>query len=270
METYRLKNIVIIVLVFVDLFLLFLFGTNIYEKKSSNNALIAETVNLLANNGIAITRDIIPDNTIPDTLTLVRSETDELSISKYVLGDSLNCTDEGGGIYLYENENGSAVFRNNGSFEITLADDSAPIAEPLQYAAAFCAKYGYSKPTEAPGTALTITAVEEIEKIAVYNCNLYFKFDGDRLSSVTGSYLPLPTITPEVSEGISAVSALVKLVDYCNREGKICNEISDIRSAYTLQSTTSSPMRLVPVYMITTDSFACAVNRIDESIEQVY
>ena len=55
------------------------------------------------------------------------------------------------------------------------------------------------------------------------------------------------------TDGIDAVSALVHFLDYCGASGVVCTEVSALESGYLLHSTSTSSLRLAPVWRITTD-----------------
>jgi len=264
-ETYRLKNIVIVLLVFVNIFLLILTASNYALRRAAKQKLVDQTVSLLAASGISVDAEEISDLTLPDTLTLSRDESRELSLVRYVLGN-VKRTDEGGGVYYYQNENGSATFRNNGSFEIGIR--SSQNTSPLSFANDFCKEYGYSDISVATRSGwTTITATSEAKGISIYNCSLTMRFSGQHLSGISGYYVSSSSAESSAGDGISAVNALVSMLDYCTREGTICNAITDMSVGYILQSTASTPLALVPVWKISSDSYTYYVNSSDGSVE---
>lgn len=266
METYRLKNIVIVLLVFVNIFLLGLFVSNYSARRAARQELVSQTVSLLAESGISVDSEKISDLALPDTLTLSRDESLELSLIRYVLGN-VKRTDEGGGVYYYQNEKGTATFRGNGSFEINIR--SSDSVAPLAFAEDFCKKFGYSDMSFTTNSGwTTVTASAAADGIPVYNCTLTMRFSGQHLSAVSGYYVSSSTAeSSSGSDGISAVSALVSMLDYCTREGTICNAVTDMSVGYILQSTASTPLALVPVWKISSDSYTYYVNSTDGSVE---
>ena len=45
----------------------------------------------------------------------------------------------------------------------------------------------------------------------------------------------------------------MRFLDYCGVSGVVCTEVSALDSGYLLQSSASAPLRLIPVWRITTD-----------------
>ena len=72
------------------------------------------------------------------------------------------------------------------------------------------------------------------------------------LTGVSGTFLPELTEGRRI-DGIDAVDALVRFLDYCSTSGVVCTEICALDTGYLLQSSAASPLRLQSVWRISTD-----------------
>ena len=74
-------------------------------------------VSLFAADGMTLDPALIPTDTAVSTYALIRDETAERKAATFLLGDNLERTTQGGGIYTYTSQQGAAAFRDTGSFE---------------------------------------------------------------------------------------------------------------------------------------------------------
>ena len=86
----------------------------------------------------------------------------------------------------------------------------------------------------------------------IYNASLALTFSDGVLTSVSGTFLS-ELDEGRRTDGLDAVSALVRFLDYCSVSGAVCTEVSGLDSGYLLQSSSASPLRLVPVWRVATD-----------------
>ena len=77
-----------------------------------------ELVSLFAADGMTLDPALIPTDTAVSTYALIRDETAERKAAAFLLGDNLERTTQGGGIYTYSGSHGAAVFRDTGNFDI--------------------------------------------------------------------------------------------------------------------------------------------------------
>ena len=76
-----------------------------------------ELVSLFAADGMTLDPALIPTDTAVSTYALIRDETAERKAATFLLGDNLERTTQGGGIYTYTSQQGAAAFRDTGSFD---------------------------------------------------------------------------------------------------------------------------------------------------------
>ena len=260
METYRLKNIVILILLMLNVCLLALVISRQYAQYQAQKDLISQTVTLLAKNDIAIDPELLEGNTALYAYSYSRDAEAEAAFAAVLLGDDVRQQDAGGGTYVYSNDAGSATFRSNGSFSVQIDTPLLEQKSGKEFVQAYCpSNYRYEQ-TQSSGSYSSITATPQVDGFPVYGASIVFLFHENILTSVSGFFVPSAELSSEPVDVITKSSAAVYLLDYCNEEGKICNTISEISAGYILQSTVSAPMQLIPAYKIDTNTYSYYVN----------
>ena len=110
MERYRLKNIIILILVLLNAFLLVSLGIRGTKEHTARRAQQQELVALFAADGMTLDPALIPSDTELSAYTLIREESLEKRVAVFWLGSISERTAQGGGIYTYSGSHGAAVF----------------------------------------------------------------------------------------------------------------------------------------------------------------
>jgi hypothetical protein len=123
MHSAKLKNIVILILTAVNVFLLVLVLPRTAEERRAEREITAQIIDLVGKNDISLDPDIIPDSDVMRAVTVVRDTAEEAR--------ALNCCwvkapdrIREAAIYTYTGTNGSMTFRAGGEFEAEIT--SAP------------------------------------------------------------------------------------------------------------------------------------------------
>ena len=262
MESYRMKNIVIVILVLLNLFLLLLVTSEQHAGSRAEQNLIDQTTALLQSNGIAINPSLLKERTEPVAYSHSRSPEDERAFVAALLGEITTQRDNGGGTYLYSNASGSATFRSNGSFSLEISQPTLRAEDYKEFLQAYCpANY---RITQISSNSMrdTVTATPYVDELPVYSAAIIFSFSDSYLTAVNGYYISSVATPVASEETITRCSAAVFLMDFCNEEGRICNTITGISTGYILQTTASIPLLLTPVYKIDTNTYSYYVNSI--------
>ena len=131
MESFRLKNIIILILALMNLCLLGLLGVRLTTGYSAQAEARQQMVQLFAAEGVSLDDGIIPSATPPAGLTLSRDPDEDEKLAGFLLGDGLVMSDGGGGVTTYQSENGNAVFRSDGTFGVVI-EQSGETADALK------------------------------------------------------------------------------------------------------------------------------------------
>ena len=239
MNTARLKNIVILILLLANAFLLVLLFSRRAEENAAHERSVAQLTALLNADGIAFDSALLDG--LPDTVLSVQPARDlaaEQALAEGIIG-SVASIDSGGGIYRY-------------------------------YCADLCVPLGYRTfDLLSDGARTVVTASRFVGELEVCNASLIFTFSGSTLTTVTGTFLP-PIDTSESGEtALDAVTALVRFLDYRNASGAVCTGITWLSAGYLVQSTTSAPLQLVPVLRVDTDVYSYYVNIVSGEVSRV-
>lgn len=259
MESYRLKNIAIVILLLLNAFLLLLLGYQHYQARAAAAETAEQLRTLFADNQLTLSPEADLQQAPLRPLDLVRHADKEEAMAAFLLGGSVTATSQGGGIYSYQNGSGSVQFRSGGSFEGGRPDQ--PIADPAGFVRDFCDAFGYQElkldlSADQTGSA---SAVQYVAGVLIDGCAVTMTFDRGLLTSVTGSHISLEDAAAMAGEQLTAVTALVRFLDYRSAEGIVCSRVEDLRCVYVLQSAAST-LRLLPAWQVVTDTYTYFVD----------
>lgn len=259
MDRYRLKNIIILVLLLTNVFLVGVLSMRQTSENTSHRQTAKQLSALFAADGMTLREEDIPSKAPPAGQTLSRSMELEESVASFFLGKNPARTDRGGEIYSYTGtQGGAAQFRAGGSFDIACASSKT---DGVQLIRDFCQKFSYTEPVFSSGSS-TAVASGRFERLNVSNCTVTFTLDSTgALVAVSGTLLPQKGT--ELSFDVQPLSASAALTSFqkMRRERQAAvSSIIAITPCYELQSTPATPMSLVPAWCIATDTGNYYVN----------
>ena len=256
MDAPRLKNIIILILAFLDLFLLGVVVRHLWQERYAQRRLEEELRALYVSHEIELAEDLDLTAPPPDTLALARDLTAEAAVAAFLLGEEVPAADQGGGIYSYSGRLGTVRFRSNASFEHT---PYLRETDPLALCREFCESFGYTiaeQALEEDGGGF-VTVAQIAGGSPIHNASVVFRFSQGRLAGISGDYVSLAGSAPAQRSTVSRVTALVHFLDfyrsYRDQSGVICSAVQSIQPVYELQ-TTVSPLRLAAKWEIATDT----------------
>ena len=262
MERYRLKNIIILILVLVNVFLLASLAFRKTAEHSAQRQATEQLVALFAADEIALSSEIISHQSPPSPCTLTRNTELDREVALFLLGSGVSYSDQGGGIYTYTSPSGSALFRANGSFD---AAGTLTAEHVTDFCRNFCQEFSYSTPSfqldeNGSGTAV---AYFQYNDLPVFNCAVTFTIDHGKLLTVSGTLLPTSGSAVSSSQSpLSSSAALTAFLQMRRETAAAVSSVTDIYLCYELQSTASASMTLSPSWCIVTDTAKYYVNSI--------
>ena len=256
MESSKIKNLIICILVVVNLFLAGLAATDGIQA-SRNRAAANEAVHtILENNGIMLTLRELPETDGLQSYAVSWDLEREKTMVSSVLG-SVTVKDMGGNIMYYYGEKGQANFRGSGEFVLLFDSQPVPVEQdPLTTARSVLKKMGIEAepaalPQDQGGDDVVVMTVL-YEDTPVINCQIRFTFSTNALLMVEGTRpLDIQREDPTVTV-LDASTLMTRFVGIVNRSGYVCSEIRDIRPV--LQYSDASGGKLLPVWEIETDA----------------
>lgn len=257
MDRYRLKNVIILILLLVNLSLLGSIAYRGTQARVSRGRALEQLSALFAADGIALDPGIVPLQMPPAGRTLTRDAALERAAAAYLLGSGILSSDRGGGSS-YAGSNGAALFQDSGSFH---AAGTLSASDGESFCQGFCEKFHYKiTSSQLDGGSGTVTALREYGGLTVFNCAVTFTLDQGAVVSVSGTLLPEDSGEISGGEPLSAPAALTAFQSMRRETGAVASSIADIRLCYMLQSTASVPMSLDPAWCIVTDTLPYYVN----------
>ncbi len=258
MERYRLKNIIILILVLVNAFLLASLSIRKSAEQDAFRRTAEQLVTLFAADGMDLDIYAISRDTPPEAQALTRDTALEAQAAAYLLGDTPAESDQGGGIYEYKAAAGTVLFRSSGSFE---AAGTLGQGDPEAFCQEFCETFSYAEPKfqleDGSGTAATYFLYNGFP---VFNCTATFTIEDDVVTSATGILLPSTgTLTASQQTPLSAAGALIAFQRMRQEAVAVVSAVVGTHLCYELQ-TSSAPMMLVPAWRVATDTTDYYVN----------
>lgn len=274
MEWSKLKNIIILILLAANLFLLVM--VNVQERGSAQyqEQTMTDMVSVLERNGIRLDRANIPMELELQPMTVERDQQSESGLASALLG-KCDLSDLGSGRYAYESGQGWAEFRSNGNFSFTFFEGSQPAAESGEeesHALATMEKIGFTGTVisrEASGGRLLLTLRQTWQGLPVLSCQVTLEYRNGCLQAIAGQRLMgVPQTGADKSELISAPTALLRFLNGITDLGDICSEITAMTPGYQLTASADAT-RLIPVWCVTTDTGAYSLNALTGVLERV-
>jgi len=264
METHRLKSIIILTLLLMNVFLLGTLGIRQAQQAAARRQAPAELVKLFAAEGVTLSESAVTFDPPPQALTLERDSGAEKTAAAVFLGDELTAADEGGGILTYTSALGRAVFRASGAFEIVGELGKTP----ADLVRRFCRSYECEAPDEwldASGSG-SVTVNRLCRGYPVEGGTVTFLSENNVLRSVSGTFLPLHSTAAQGESLLTASTALTAFLEARRTSGAVVSAVKGLSPCYELQNTASA-LTLTPLWRVDTDAVDYYVNCVTGAVD---
>lgn len=262
MDASRLKNIAIIILAVLNVCFLALIGLNRFELRQVSSQEKTSIAELFEDSGISLDADIVPDSFDAAWYNISRDTAEEARIVEKLIGHAV-AEDQGGNIYSYKNENGSALFRNNGEFEISLnfVDDGAGAGRT---AARLLEEMGIAFISEGAemeehGDSRGISYLCAWNESPVLNCSVHLTIYAGGSAVLSGRRINGEPQQGSDGSALDISTVLVRFLDEIKSAGHVCNRVESIELCYNMNSSASGTS-LEPVWHIVTDGGSYQLN----------
>lgn len=262
MEWPKLKNIILLILLLVNGFLLVLVGTRYTQSVQYERAALERTLATLEARGIRVEADRLAPAGDLAPLTVERDPERELRMARGLLGpEGVQVENQGGGLYLYRNGNGELSVRAGGELSAAMADNPNLLADggPERHAAGLLKKMGVDaaqvdKAEEGEWTRVRFRQMWN--GVPVFSCEVEFVYYEDTtLYSVQGTLLTVQAGTAEAGNCLTLPTALMRFSEEIASAGDVCSAIQSMEPGWrgTVQPI-SGGVRLTPAWLVTTDT----------------
>lgn len=270
MEGSKVKNLIIVILLLVNLFLLAMVLHDRVEETKTQKQSLKDVAAAYEDSGIKLSAELHWDEK-RGGCSLHRDLSREGKLAKAVIG---TCTvdDLGGNILYYKGANGEARFRGTGEFEIVLATHAIPVSgSPLDTAKSVLDDMGYKTDlslavTENMTDSTKITLLCMHRNSSVYNCSVSFLFTPEYLMMIEGRRL-LEWSADGESSAFSAPTVLMRFLTEVREHGTVCSEVLELELGYSMAASASGEGTLTPYWRIVTDAGQYYVNAMTGKIE---
>lgn len=252
MQSRKVKNIVLVILVITNLLLLFLMVSQRLESRQLQEKTLTDAVQLLEAKGISVRAENLSRLTFPPAMTLERDTQQELRWFTALLGEGTT-TAQRGLVSQFEGPLGSAEVLADGSFSVTLAPGAYPLESGTAETVAIEAlkRINFTAKSSAQeGEAQRFLQI--IQDFPVYSCLATATCEGDSLVSISGRRL---AGQPAASGGecLNLATLLIRFRANIIDSGDACTAITSAQAGYVLSSVGGSG-ELVPVLRLETDT----------------
>lgn len=249
MEWKKVRNWLILLLLAADLILAGNLALQALQAERTLRQAATDAVALAGERGLALELETILE--LPRQLpvyTAGRSDQLERQTASVLLGGGVEPVMPGGGVAIYQSEEGTVSFRRGGALE---ADapwtwqefDALSCAEALENAG-LSAKKAYREET-ADGILLT----QNYSGYTLFNCQLTCVQTAGRLS-VNGRWL----LTEELGEQAQSLSRAQMVLELCALAEELgFTRVTGLQAGYVLQSDAPQTLTLTPAWQAETD-----------------
>lgn len=257
MEGSKIKNIVIIILLLLNGFLLVLVGGRWAQDTQSHDAARSSAIQVIRESGIGLQEADVPREMTLGVLEARRDLSAERVLAAGLLGENMTVEARGGEVYRYHSPLGWVQFHSTGEF-LAEFEPGAFVPDGVteqEHGANVLARLGFeAQLLEADGRG-DISFRQLVDGVPLLGCQATLNYQDGSLVRITGGRrLPgQPHPTGEQSS-LSVATALMRLYNGLKGLGDIYNRVESIAPAYTMSVGLSGPARLDPVWYVKTDT----------------
>ena len=258
MDRYLLKNIIIIILILVNAFLLASLAMRHTQSALLRHRTEEQLVELFAADGMELSEDVLDQSAPPPVLSLSRDPEREREAAAFFLGAPLAASGQESDTATYSSAAGAARFRSNGAFDMV-----GSLGGGEELCGEFCRAFSYDEPVfslDEAGSG-TAPAVCRRDGLPVHNCSVTFTLDQGALLTVSGTLLPEDASAEASSQELLSASAALTIFQQARRESyMVVSAVTDLYPCYELVGSTASALSLVPAWCVVTDTANYYVN----------
>lgn len=259
MEWRKLKNLIILILLTVNGFLLVLVGIRWEESVRYERSALEQTVQVLERGGIQVDVEAVAaaDGLAP--MTVERDVEREARLAGVLLDEEVQGDNRGGGLYLYRGGLGEVSLRSGGGLSAEfLRNDHWKTDRPEDHAAALLKKLGVEGALTEQGNEgenVVLRFTQSWNGVPVFSCEVEFVYRDGYLTTLRGALLMAADGTAEAGQALTLPTALMRFSEELGITGDVCSAIRSMEPGYrgTAQSL-SGGARLTPVWLVVTDT----------------
>lgn len=258
MEWPKVKNIIILVLLLVNGFLLVLVGARREEALRYEQTALLQAAGVLEENGIQVELSAIDsaDELVP--LSVERDVEREAKLVGVLLDETVEGADRGGGLYLYRGQLGEVSFRLGGELSAVLEDDRRwRTDDPEDHAARLLREMDIDAElvrTVQEDGGVSVTFRQVWNGTPLFSGQVTFTYQDGRLQDIRGNLLASNQAAEEAGACLTQPTALMRFLERVMESGDVCSSIQSMRVGYRAAQSFSSTTRLTAVWLVTSNT----------------
>ncbi len=257
MESTKLKNFIIVLLLLLNLVFLFFVGHQERQSRQYEASTRENTTKILKNNGIDLLEDIIPWEDDLPPLKVTRDREREAQLAQELLGEVQAPRDTG--FVLYEGARGKLHISRSGEFTLTL-NEPEPAGDNWQESALtllrgldFQGQVIHAELLGNGGKRATIWQV--LDGHPVFNCQVEANWDANGLLELEGRRLN-GKAEEDAAGGsrLEVTTLIIRFLDGLRERDTTCSEIRSITPGYLYAAGLTPYATLTPAWYLETDN----------------
>ena len=255
MQSSKLKNIAILILIITNVCLLLFSGQRDYQADHLQGKALKDAVELVTKNGLLVSEDQIPDTSQLLPQTAPRTPEMEARLAGQLLGTDIREEATGAEVYRYSNSHGFLQFHNNGAFfgefpsGVFLIGDNPEgncrsVLSQLELEVELLSEEDH-----------TYTYRQIWNGVPLYSQQITMETDDTSILTLNARQQLVVEGTPDPGrETISSATALITFYNGVNGLGDVCSRVDEVTPGYVGTVSLNGPMVLTPVWYIATDT----------------
>lgn len=270
MEWRKLKNIILIVLLALNLALAGLIGGPRLSAYARQGQAQREAMLFLEQKGIGVAEELIPTGEGHQPLTAQRDRQAEGELARLVLGEDAAPEQQGGEVYRYVSDRGVIQFHSDGSFWAEFVPEHFPANGDGRAAAlAVLERLNFS------GEIIheeenSITLRQCLEQGCLFGQQATVTWTAEGISGISnGRRLYGTPVADTGRESVDRATALIAFYNGLNKMGDVCSRIDRIEPGYLSATSLDRVMTLTPVWRVTTDTGVYQLDLVTGALERM-
>ena len=268
MEWSKIKNIILLILLGLNLFLLIMVASQELQARQFRQEAREEAVALLERNGIAVDASVLPEDTSLPTQVLEEDLSVAETLAHALLGE--DAVQQSTGVRaVYSSSLGEMETFSTGRFAVDFTAQALPLHDRTaeEHAADLLQRAGiqaeYLDSSHAEG-ATRITYRQRWTDTPVFNAQITLAYQDGALRHMEGVLLPANGGVSQQEETITVATLLVRFLSQRNESGRMFSQIQALVPGYHLSGT--RPFTLTPAWYVVTDTGTYVLSALDGSL----
>ena len=256
MEWSKVKNIIILLLLLVNGFLLVLVGMRREETENYQASALAQAVEVLERSGIQVFQEGLEDAIDMSPLSVERNLEREGALAGALLGETVEPKNQGGGLYAYRGNRGEVSIRAGGAISGRMnGEEDWYSQDPQNHAAGLLEEMGVEAEvleSSLDGGTGTVSFRQLWQGAPLFSCQVAFTYEEGSLTGMEGVLLMADPAGAAAGQGetITLPTALLRFLDGILGSGDVCSQILAMEPGYLAEQSFSGSVSLSPVWRV--------------------